>query len=678
MGHFTRFLWLTIALVTLHTPLTAQTPPKIEWEVANRFAPFETQSGHTTPVDLFEAYKLNPGQSFEDWHRDMAANGPVTSPYRSALTTGKDAELMHWNQRFFTHHDRILNLVRNEDDPNTTITARLWLDTDGDCTWTLKEATEPEPCREPTLIDLPLAGAEVSVTWDGGSSKDMLEPDHVVIVAMGDSYGSGEGNPDVPAQWKAGQSLPGNNNLSWLLDYDRLDTPAEDFDSPSKNWVDDNCHRSFFSHQSLTALRLASDNPHSFVSFLHYACTGAEIFDGILVPQYQAWGKGIYIPYSQMNFAIRDLCKVLPEPYEKVTDQELDGINIRAFHRRGGKDNVPGRASNLAPDADNFSRSTKSLRQKNDGAFPQSGLLTCPEGQLVKPDHLFLSIGGNDIGFADIVTYYVVPPQWKVNAVGNFLFPDVCPAPQYRVSKKLKQLTRYCNNLDQKISYHAGDLITGHANSLGMTDRYKLLLNILNHRLGVSPQDVIIPQYPDPMRTKASTAPACAALTPSDYDIPGDAPFVFRPDSQWNALKATAGKGVLNALGDNIKKWQFNMTAGEGINAVKQFDEFRQVLAKTADETGMQLVCETRDAFAGYNWQKGSHSNLANTKPYWHPSSWDPYAFEEDTRAVRTGNDSFMTQPGDKGLTGTIHPNLVGHRLVAEMVYQKIWGDGAQ
>lgn len=61
---------------------------------------------------------------------------------------------------------------------------------------------DSDDCAEKTLADIPLAGMTIAVIGDGfGSISATLKPDHLVIVAIGDSYGSGQGNPDVPTGW---------------------------------------------------------------------------------------------------------------------------------------------------------------------------------------------------------------------------------------------------------------------------------------------------------------------------------------------------------------------------------------------------------------------------------------------------------------------------------------------
>lgn len=652
------------------------TGSQIQWEITNRFAPFETQfESASDRSSLFDRYKLLPKESFEKWHERLYQGG-LASPYQEALAAGDHAKRMHWDQDKNQHAPRILNFVKAEDDPATTIDVKVWVNSAKQCSWSFGGKTQTTTCREPFWIALPLAGASVAVKIDGHHKENFLKPKHSVIVALGDSYGSGEGNPDYPATWKANRPLAANNNFGWLKATGRLQTPPEKIGASIKHWVDDTCHRSFFSHQSLTALKIASENPHTFVSFLHYACTGAEIFDGVLVPQYQAWGQGVYVPYSQLNFAIRDLCFGNAKDYGAVTAKELGDVQIDQFDRRGGKDNKRDIQSNLNPDPklDKFSKQTAKLRKANGGHFPNSGILTCPNAKMRKPDHVFVSVGGNDIGFGDIVTYFVVPAQWRVGLVGKAVFPQVCPSSDNRVDgEAFPNLRKHCDKLDRTNGYDAGRL-TGKGQPWGMEQRYTLLFNILEHRFDVKSSQIVMPQYPDPLRNSASHAPSCAALSSRDYVLPGDEPLVFNPASAWGGLKAAAPDAAIAAIGWNMKKWHFNLTPGEAKLALKEFDAFRVELSKTAQDRGITYVCSTRDAFIGYGWWKGEHLNMPNTKlppefGNWHPSQLDPYIFEKDTRAIRTGNDSVLIQPGDKRITGAMHPNLTGHRLIAEQVY---------
>jgi RES domain-containing protein len=81
----------------------------------------------------------------------------------------------------------------------------------------------------------------------GATLKDFL------IVSMGDSLASGEGNPDVRG------------------DYDPV--------GPDRlaRWKDKRCHRSALSGPALAARAIEKADPHSSVSFISVACSGARI-----------------------------------------------------------------------------------------------------------------------------------------------------------------------------------------------------------------------------------------------------------------------------------------------------------------------------------------------------------------------------------------------------------------
>ena len=85
-----------------------------------------------------------------------------------------------------------------------------------------------------------------------------------VIVSLGDSYASGEGNP--------------RNIDAWL----GLRSP---FGSFRAYYDDDRCRRSAQAAPAQAALRLEQADRRSTVTFVHLACSGASIQRGILAPQ---------------------------------------------------------------------------------------------------------------------------------------------------------------------------------------------------------------------------------------------------------------------------------------------------------------------------------------------------------------------------------------------------------
>lgn len=129
-----------------------------------------------------------------------------------------------------------------------------------------------------------------------------------LIVSIGDSYASGEGNPDVPQK------------------YDALHLSVKS----GPKWVDRRCHRSGYAGPAQMALRLARTIQGS-VTFLSFACSGATINQGLI---------GTY----------------------------------------KGKEVADGAPAQLQPQIDHVATAVK--------------------GRTI--DALIISVGGNDIGFADI------------------------------------------------------------------------------------------------------------------------------------------------------------------------------------------------------------------------------------------------------------------------------------
>ena len=80
-----------------------------------------------------------------------------------------------------------------------------------------------------------------------------------LIVSMGDSLASGQGNPDIPQVVD-----PGVASIGWSLI------------EPAK-WQDERCMRSAFSSHALAAQALEASDPHSSVTFISFACSGATI-----------------------------------------------------------------------------------------------------------------------------------------------------------------------------------------------------------------------------------------------------------------------------------------------------------------------------------------------------------------------------------------------------------------
>jgi lysophospholipase L1-like esterase len=197
-------------------------------------------------------------------------------------------------------------------------------------------------------------GAEISVNVVG--EPPIITEAHVrdlLIAGLGDSFASGEGNPNLPVAFS-------DNRRFRNMYPERMRNDA----GGNARWTDELCHRSLYGQQLRAALQVAIENPQVSVTFLDLSCSGAGITDGILGPQtyverLASTGGGDVQTApaiagseqdSQLYRLLRELCMERPE-----------------------------------------------MRR---------GLPYCPGNAFRRPlDFLFLSVGGNDIGFSNIVAW---------------------------------------------------------------------------------------------------------------------------------------------------------------------------------------------------------------------------------------------------------------------------------
>lgn len=640
----------------------AGTLPEITWEITNRFAPFEA---FTDPSAMFADWQLHGRhESWNGWHarRWVETGHALASPYAPALRAGKPT---HWDPDRQAHSDRILRFIRHEDAPGTTIPVRLRTDQAQPCTWLVGgqisgHRQSVADCTADFDTRIPLSGTSVTVLLeDGREATTRLAPRHKVIVALGDSYGSGQGNPDLPARWRSGLRL-NEGAVAWMTRRSNLTTKGR------AQWLDARCSRSFFSFQSLTALGLASRDPHVFVSFLHHACSGAEIFDGLLTPQKldtdHPDDPDRYQRLSQLNAVISELCQAPPTGYAPIAEAALGDANLAAFRRRNGSFLRPG---------DRQDRGALRRQRTLTGLpLPRSGILTCPGGRLRAPDMVLLSIGGNDVGFAQLVQYFVAPVIHSTLLVTDIALPDLCPAPQYRVRATVApRADRYCQALDRKLGHNVGDLIGTAASPGGIQAKYALLFRTLEHYLRIPRHRIVMAQYPDPLRQSEASVAQCGPVA-RPFDVFGQAPGLDRA-GPWNGLKTSAPEEIL-------RNWEFNLLEGEARMLLGQFDSLRVQISQVARREGITFACAGRDAFVGHGWWQGRHLDLPNTRPDpWSPHRWQPYVWERNARAIRTGNDSALTQADGKvAISGAVHPNLTGHSRLADVLMRRL-GYGA-
>jgi hypothetical protein len=282
-------------------------------------------------------------------------------------------------------HEVVLAL-EGVDDPNI------------DCEWVTSPGGEgrgdtlKQKCDEEATFDIPYPdGATVTVEIGGREvAKTEVKVRDILVAAMGDSFGSGEGNPDVPvrlsrdrvAEYGKAEKSPTLTNLparvgSWKRVGD------SSFVSENAKWVDQACHRSLYSHQLRAALQLAVEDPHRAVTFAGVACSGAEVT------------FGMFLRYKGNEWVANppDLSQISALADAQCGDDDAAQIDMpEAYHMNGV---IPELKGGLV-------------------------LRKCAREKARKIDLMLVSIGGNDIGFARLVANAVIADQSTVKTLGGW------------------------------------------------------------------------------------------------------------------------------------------------------------------------------------------------------------------------------------------------------------------
>lgn len=188
-------------------------------------------------------------------------------------------------------------------------------------------------CEVTRVFRMELRTIVVTITPKSGGPARRYErtiaPKDYLIVSLGDSFAAGEGAPDTRA----------------------VDNPLGNFPI----WADTRCHRSLKSGAALTARQIEDADPHSTVTFISLACSGATI-------AHQSYEQGPL------------------KTFETKGDRLGSGI-------LGGYRGIePGSQTDFLPSqVDELRRLVGNRRI----------------------DAMFLSGGGNDIGFADALAHCV-------------------------------------------------------------------------------------------------------------------------------------------------------------------------------------------------------------------------------------------------------------------------------
>ena len=383
---------LALALLSILPAGRAQAEPAITWRVENPFRffvdPADTEVHRSTFEALSPRSRLTPVLAAERALSERHPEGWAATMYdKVCWDAGKNRYGCASDPNYLspTSHTILIEARGLEGAPAQCTWLTAPLDGRG------RGQAMTAPCEEPVRLDIPYpAGARVTLDADGKRvAATTIKVEDLLIVGMGDSFASGEGNPDIPVRFSRERAASyGSARKGGDLDgyparvgsWKQLGDTA--FVNENARWLDQACHRSLYSHQLRAAVQLAIEYPWRAVTFVGLACSGAEVTNGLfLVYKGNEW-----VPnppeLSQISAAADAQCGAHPAPTIDLPE---------AFH-----------LNNALPE------------------LKQIQLKSCPRDRARRIDLLLLSIGGNDVGFARLLANTVLDDSSTLRRLGGW------------------------------------------------------------------------------------------------------------------------------------------------------------------------------------------------------------------------------------------------------------------
>lgn len=660
--------------------------PRIDWKVAGGFTLFNKteagrQAGDALLDDLAAANPSSAGVSMEQ-------------AYETTIRHLVETDLPDGRRLYqATFYDRATESYGEKQAFLKPTHRRIWVRAPGeagDCVWRAgDQASIPRACAEATALEV-AAEKDVTVTAEIAGAPAVttcVKVEDTLVLALGDSFAAGEGNPDRPTDWSKLSSTgraAKRDGIDW---WSSKPLPP----GASADWWDNTCHRSLLSQHAQAALSLAAKNRRRSVTFVSFACSGATMLDGFVAPRTSAPGgkrwpsgewKSVAYRKSQINQAVELLCQDQAPQYQRFRlEQGLTYWNTLSSH------------------------TVREPGQKRD----EVSIRTCSTWSR-RPDVVLNTLGGNDIGFAGVAGWAVMPAGGRGPMSPFFLInaalepnrnPDmglVCPLKvpgQWRCETTMGKLLP------------GPRLYSPSAEDLALVDLPKML--DLGARafqasgLGAEAKVKIHTLYPSILRDDAGrlcgeawTQPPGARVVPAKDEglrmqrEPWLAQFtrvpLLKPD-RWSFGIANApdGKDCLVGVPDNIAYYSSCVLEKRAWTHLNR--NVGQVMARSGWTVVDQANVTTRHGVCARDGREGLGYEREFGWPRWTASGWDPkYGAPTDWRPYapragrwfRTANDSALTQyvvfKGGEGrgeaVSGTIHPTAQAHAVMADRIVQ--------
>jgi len=546
----------------------------------------------------------------------------------------------------------------------------------GQCVWTWQPhaaggaaGRKAQPCggkltieRVPFSLDPTASGVSVTVQLPDG--RELAEPnvtvEDLLVVALGDSFASGESNPDRPVTFSAAREMyydPVNSDTrddvasrtfrepktrpaetigslpdaaDWRSLPKRLMEDEEQalqyrptsaefraaFERRGAEWTSPDCHRSQYGYPFRVSLELALENRHRAITMVHLACSGAEVVEGL--------------------FAEKEAREQFDQPSSAMVPAQLDQLSDLIC--RGGTAARHRLASYALPV---YASGDTRIELRN------VTMRWCPPESRKRPiDVVMLSIGGNDVGFGPLAAYSMTESAGDLAPIAQWIGRQIRFGPEVART--------YLSVLDRRL---------------------KAVRDALADGFGVAPWKVVQTSY-EPLQFDESGG-LCGASPTLGLDV--------HPKLRLSSARLQEVASFSNEL----------LTRLECLTDTARRADCPAGLA-TGHGTGFRLVTEhlakfTRRGICARDPARAAADGIMMAMPRrsMRNGEFEPYSpahalpYGHRWRLFHTPNDAFLTanthregispfdilQPAYAGLySGALHPTAEGHAIVADTV----------
>ena len=626
---------------------------EITWSVENGFPQFR-KSQH------FKELKLAwpPGESAKDFLAHQTAHD-----LRRLLPETRDTLWMpdtgNYDETAFFRKDHAI-LVEYKGAPEKA-----------SCTWFLgeKQIGPAYSCGLVKLIpDVPEGEdftLRVKVTDDPGLTiTDRIKPHF--ILGFGDSFSSGEGNPDHAA---IGTSKITDRLVKGFDILSKGEMSDKHFADGAK-WWDATCHRSLLAWQSMYALQRAVTNEHEVVRFASYTCSGAEVYDGFFraqlnppvvnesdrVKNYRDRDGGNYL--NSIGTPREEKPNAIPALNKSQLNAAIDLLCPGRVTRNAGKFNG--------------GNEIKALKERTYYGAVKYDI--CSDN-LRPVDEVMISFGGNDFGFSGVVKWGLIPREVYESELADSKNSVV---KAIGISDKImrKNMLASLRALSRVIKPSDADKVANRH----MTRIYEDLGEAISKQLNIEPGKVYAMLYPNPLQTpfqnNCSERMNMGNVAMTELIVKGakHVPSIKRkaPGFQFLITESHAEQ-IEREYINNLIEYQRKAISANKWNAVDSQSSFSgRSLCAVSPPCQDGVSCPDGELFA---WTGKSDTEHASLRPITSFARWDAYSSER-TRSIRTSNDAFMTMARfnkegkleDDWIMGAVHPDAVAHATIADQV----------